>query len=354
MKSAGEWFRCEGYWLVPSGKGNGRTLRPRTRKLARVGKPGVRSPRKSARVTEKQIERQLQDYFESETARYNAQPEWSLRNLRARSLDEARAIIAEFQRCVRHTSAEFSWPSTYPSKRMHWRKHGWKHITFDAIVSVAEDARAARGHFRYLRLDLLGGSDEDHRKVFLDAAGRDPAAVARLDHLLPTEGSKMDVARLLFDRDTAQRIVDSIPSASELGGEYADVAVRCPDPKEADEAREHLKQLVSPGAARGSTGQGGRPPVPYDDETIDLVYKMSYSLCRQIKEVDRFIARFMRRGETRRAYLAVLYPVIEKLSIPPPGSFLKLRAMAGGALIAAHVLGLSSSKVRKVVYRRHS
>jgi hypothetical protein len=367
----GKWFVRVGYHVFPlalAGKLKNladqrapiaaRRAPVETENPTSLSKTGTLEARAQAQAFDQQLRKTVKEMVELTLQLYNRQLRWSLRDLRANSVDEGLSISKEFLELAYVASGEFGW-STHPlPEGMHWKQHCWKHIHETDLKRVADDVEAGRQPFNDAPLGLLGSSEEA-LKLFRRAARCEPGAVARLHHLFPLRCDLEDMADYLFcgvERpEKTRRIIASIPSVEELAGRYAAVLVRHPDSKEAEHAQRDLDILTSKSAAKGSGGRAGRTRSGFGKDTVAQVYMMSYALFKQLKEVDRFLEGLNGgihwNDEARNQQLRKLYPLLAGLlksgEIMPPR---RGDRSTTPCKIAGAVLGVSPSKVAKIVY----
>lgn len=297
------------------------------------------------RVTAERLARMGEALSNLETAWYNAQPIWSIRHIRVNSRSEATEVVKEFLRMVRFTSTVFCWPLNCPVRPAQWEKHGWKHISFAELRTYVDDMERGWEPTVQTRADLIGSTDEVQR-LFKKAASKDPAAVARIDALFPREEEKKQI---LDDFFASSERPTEIPSAADLAAELAGIAIGSPDSKEAEQARRASSVLVSKRAAKGGAPQGGRPPGPYPDETILLLYKMSYALNKQLREVQGFLKIWESPLEKRNDLFQQLCPWVSEIVGNDLQSILESRPAKAACHIAGAVFGISASKVEKTL-----
>lgn len=383
----GQWFACHGYCVFPFSdrflpviSRNLKEVNKKRREFAQQhpqnssvkknlkkekkrGEPAQQRPLTSSdwvrkfEALHRQAESAVRCQAEIGSLLYNAQPKWSLRELRPGSLDEACAIIKEFLGLAKLASEAFNWGPHLFLPKMRWMEHSWKHISMADLEKIAGDVRSGIYPFPDLGppIDLLETGDEA-RELFLRAAQRDPSAVTRLNVLFPSKQTQREIAEFYFvgakPLDEIQRMVSRIPTPEELAAEYTWVARTNPDPEEAENARNEVRILVAKAAAKGSQIKSGRPRVPFAEETIAKVYEMSYALFRQVREVDRLLRTFEKDGKEREPLLKGFYPWLAERLRKKDGvtGFLDSRPTSGGTVTAGFVLGVSPSKVKKAVF----
>lgn len=272
---------------------------------------------------------------------YNRQLNWSLQEVPAHSLKQSLQVVREFLRFARYAGGEFDWDF---SGGMNVRRHAWKHALYQNI----EESFEALEDLPQLLLECLGPHPEE---IFENAARREPAAVARVNHLFHASRSRMLRAMdCRFNDKTAQAIVSQIPTVGELASELAYEATRDPDSEEAEAARSKLEILTSKKAATGPGGRPGRSPVQYTNETIRLVFEIAYALHKQLKEVNKFLKPFLGFRDGRNRQLAKHFPDLCQLVGGGMTDLAEQQPTQGAYRITGAALGISPSKVEKTVY----
>jgi hypothetical protein len=387
----GEWFACHGYWVFPYSdrflsvisrnlkevkKKQGEfaqqhpqnsSVKKNLKRAKKKGEPAQQHPPTPSdwvrrfKVLDRQAQSAVQWLAEIGSLPYNAQPNWSLRELRPSSLDEACAIIKEFLGLAKLASEAFDWGPHLFLPKMRWMEHSWKHISMADLERIASDVRSGIYPFPDLGppIDLFETGD-DTRQLFLRAAQRDPSAVTRLNVLFPSKQTQREVAELYFvgakPLDEIQSMVSGILTPEELAAEYTRVARTYPDSEEAEKARNELGVLAGKAAVKGSTT---RPRIPFGEETVTHIYRMSYALFKQAKEVNRLLSNTIQEGsfldkeEKRDLLLREFYPWLTR-RFPKPHDifgFLQSQPTAGACKLAGIVLEISPSKVSKIVFK---
>jgi hypothetical protein len=347
----GKWFFSTGWGVFPS------TLLLRAQADFQKAKgPKLRSPRfrtSSQPVSRSEAEKltrsliqETRHALQARSRYYNAHPHWSLADVKVNSLTESSEVIVEFFHLVKCAAAEFCWPLNYPEKDMRWKQHSWTHTTFSTIESVIAEVRRGTWLPPESILDLIG-SRKEARELFLRAARKEPEAVARIGSLFASEDDRNTAARALFmPTDPVPRIL----SVGDLAAELAERAGRHPDSAEAESARRNLNQLVSKHAVKGSKSRGGRPSSPHHKEIVLVVWMMCYSICKQMREVDRFLENIEKDASKRRPQLTQLYPWVSAKLHKDALNFLKDGNTSCALDLTGSLLELSPSKVQKVVY----
>jgi hypothetical protein len=272
-------------------------------------------------------------------------------------LSEARAVLTEFMALADKAAWEFGWISNFPHRRSkhNWRKHGWKHVSFNAIIEIRDD------FVKFLppemRPELIGPAEEA-RAVFRAAESHEPTAVARLQHLFPRHDGLSEATEVLFVYEGKREILAKIPLVEELAADWAAQAVEHPESSEAQQARKKLRLLVAKSSALGSTADGGRSRVPWHEEVVDIVFVASYCLGVQIRQVNGLLAKTEAGVGKRNRELANCYPQLQMMQGPPGcvSNCLASQPTQIACIIASQVLKISPSKIEKIVYRgrKHS
>lgn len=346
----GRWFYCVGYVVVPRSRQGLEWLRSFAIECGGNDskKRLAEGPLDDATRHADQFERFDQatevlkrSLIHSREFAYNRQLNWSLQEVPAKSLKEALRIAGEFLECARYAGGEFDWDLSWG---MNVRRHAWKHTLYRHIEKSFE----AFEDLPQLLLSCLGPHPD---RVFENAAHRDPAAVARVNHLFHASRRRMlAAAEHLFNDETAQAIVSQIPTVGELAADLAYVANRDPDSKMAEAARSKSKTLLSKKAATGPGGRAGRSPVQYDKETIRHVFEISYALHKQVKKVDKFLRPFLGLRDERNSQLAKYFPDLWHLLGERLSELAEQQPTQSAYRITAAALKISSSKVEKTVY----
>jgi len=275
---------------------------------------------------------------------YNTQPRWSLRDIKARSLGQALEIVHEFLQFASFASDNFGWQWEDPSKHEDWRRHAWKHTDYNALESII-------GAGWLVETEKVKSSrrTQEIQELCRGAIRKDPAAVARLGALFPAEEDKRSIFEHVLPPAERPR---EMPSPADLAAELVDIVWRSPDSAEADQARHGLKVLVSRRAIRGAAPQRGRPPMQYTSFLVSHVFKVSYALAKQLREVDQFLGNYEAFGPKRMHHIRQFYPWLGNIPAVELVQLLESRPVSAACQIASQALGLSSSKIEKTVYQR--
>jgi hypothetical protein len=363
MDRVGTWFYLWGFWIVPKSIENSflralKNVNRAFRKTKNIEEEITRlehrregrclSPKQEAEVTHRLLELDLQIMGERQTILYNSQPVWTFLDVGPKSLAAAEEVVGEFMDLLPYARNAFSWVDYLIPDRMDWRKHGWKQIYYDSIKDFADDVRDTQWPPPQVRLELLG-TDDEIRELLVRAARRDPWAVARLNCLFPNRDEMVDAVRDVLGDEVSADILQSIPSASQLGADYVAAIIRRPDSKDAEDARKALRQLTSLRAAKGADMRVGRLPIPYDQETVETVYIMGQALFQQLRQVDHFIGEFQPRRQARTEMLLRFYPWLAKVESRDLLGFLQQQPSHAAYRVAAHFLDISPGKIKQLV-----
>lgn len=319
----GQWFRCYGWWVYPVS-----------------------------------FESKVRFSIESNRDGYDDQPKWSFGQIKARDLDQAHEVVGEFVQAVRHASYEYCWPLSHALSKAQWQKHSWKHVTYNDLKLAAEDTvRPKIPEMRFHGFDI--GSI---RRLFVGAFEKNLSAVAFLTHLFPDENEKEAIAKSYLEGFSHAIDVDlkGIPSAGDLASDYVMEMYRDPNSREAEQAREKLEFLISPKSLKGQVRAAGRPYEVLHDESVAIVHRMSAALFRQIREMDRFLARFEVSEDARIPFLVEKLPWISGLRVQeeydePLRALLSKHPTEGAPFLAHLVLPhLSPSTIEKAAYKQRS
>jgi hypothetical protein len=339
----GKWLCCAEGWLFPvAARAEVSVALSRVQQAER--KTNL-SPSTELRTEMGRLDEEVQ---REKTAIYNAQPRWSLRDIQIDSSREASQLVGEFLRLVQFAAAEFCWTFNRPVKKMDWKLHSWKHTTFAEIERIIADVNAGRWLPPEVTLDLIG-SDKDVQQLFERAEVGEPDAVARVDSLFPFKEDKCTAARHVFGLSKEQ-LNPRIPSVGDVAARLAKIAVRSPDSHQADLARHQLERLVSKQAVKGSRPRGGRPRTPHHEETVTTVWMMSFAVSKQMREVQDFLQTSEPDKQKRDTKIEQSYPWVSGLLRSSCGEFLGYGNTQNALQLAGKFLGLSASKIQKVVY----
>ena len=281
---------------------------------------------------------------------YNAQPKWSLRDIPARSPQQADEIVVEFLQMARSASAEFCWPVNEPDGEMDWRSHGWKHIDWGDIqgyVSAMEDGWEPPPQ---IRASMIGGA-EAVRDTLCRAAEEEPEAVARVGFFFPRAD---DLAQVLEDYFEPAERPGPIPKISELGCALFKTIERSPGSSEAVKARQDIRRLISPSTTQGAKLRRGRPPLAIPPDTVRLVYKMCYSLFKQVREVIGFFPACKSSALKSDSLLNRFFPDLRQIHRTHTVSFREYQPSEAAARTVSYLLKMSYSKVKKICFESES
>jgi hypothetical protein len=117
-----------------------------------------------------------------------------------------------------------------------------------------------------------------------------------------------------------------------------------PHSEESDSARKTLAKLTSKSVAKGLRTGKGRPKTLIATRILRLLWKMSYCLATQVREVHEFL-RLSSQSNIERTLLQ-LYPWIDKSFRNVP-DFLSYEKNKVSLAISSHITGLSISTIEK-------
>jgi hypothetical protein len=288
-----------------------------------------------------------------QNAFYRAQPRWELVDISARSPLEATAIAEEFLLVAKEASAEYCWILNEPPAHADWELHGWKHVSYEDLLEVSDEAKCS--WVPEIRIDATVGS-RNAEDLFKRAIAREPEAVATINFLLPSKEDRLSVAKSMCSGDVSEADVCRIPSPLDLGVQLLRVIMNKPTSPDAEVARKRLQQLISKKSlTRGSRGKG-RPRENHHPETVRRVYIMANSLLRQVRQVDELLQRQIQSPIQRQKIVAQHYPWFSESRVyskdAKSNDLLSMQPSEAALHVAAAPLGLSPSKVEKLVHRK--
>lgn len=331
----GQWFVCDHVFVFPKSKmkayvkGAERAERTAPAKSINTRASSLRVPR---------LLREAATAMLRYKAMYNNQPRWSLREFDIRSQREALAIVQEFQQFASFASHNFGWSWQDPGDYEEWQRHAWKHIDFPSIESMDSSG------FFFSEAESARNNTKDLEAVVQAAIRKNPEAVARLDALFPNETEKHQALTGLSPSENHR-----IPSSEDLALDLVTTIKRKPDSSEADRARRDLGILVSRRAITGAV-HVGRLRVPHSNKFVAQVFKMSYALARQIKEVNSFLESYQPSASKRVHLLRPYYPWLGSATVLDLPALATTKPIEAAGHIASHVLKVSPSKIQKIVY----
>jgi hypothetical protein len=305
-------------------------------------------PRKRSEI-HREVKRLVPEIHKERIAFYNAQPCWSLREIQVNSSSEVHQAVEEFLGLAKIAAAEFCWAMNLPVSGMGWKIHGWKHTTFAEIENIIKDLNAGHWLPPELRADLIRSAAEAEA-LFHRASRNEPEAVARLDFLFPSKEDKLRAGQAILD--TTQNPI--VPAPEFLAADWVRTAIRHPDSNEAEEARDNLRRLVSKQAAKGSRPKGGRPASQHHEEIVSTIWMMSYCISKQMREIQKFLLKSEPDEKKRRAILDESYLWLYPVTGMDYVQFLEFGNTQSALELAGKLLGISASKVAKVVHSRQS
>jgi hypothetical protein len=344
----GRWFTAVGYWLYP--KGLEFTL-PHSRldalkkaMYAAEAAPDLHPPAgemdvTTARVFSDSARRYVLAMEAYNSASYNAQPKWHLRDLKA-SVADAHAVITEFVKLTSITSSEYFWPGLN-SDGNRWHIHGWKHICLKDIEDQWKEYTEGETPGVII---AEGIGDDELRSLFRAAQNRDPEAIGRVWTLFPKVEEHEEIYLWYVNSNDRPK---AIPDPITLAGEFVNTIFSRPRSEEATQARTALLKLISPSVSHGVRAQKGRPKNLVPPSIVSLVSSMSCSLARQIREVRKFLSRLKMAERDQAVLLLGAYPWLGELKNWDLLSFLELAPSSAGLVIAEHVTGISQRAVER-------
>lgn len=359
----GHFFLAYGFWLQPDSesviadvvwpKKVSETRLINTKTLNRIfrRRPG-KLTRKKAEVMSRALGRAFKQVAAAHKAAYNAQPRWFLDSLTVNSTAEAKEVLKEFMDFVDHTTSYSPWATDFlfatGLSLEDLKKHGWKHITYDFIKELTDGERDVLVP-KVAKVYLVGTSEQ-----FLDlirqAEKSVPQAVARLEFLFPERQDLADACEFYLMGKMPRERLDAIPTVSQLAGEWATEAVRNPDSKDAQVARDSLDKLVSKNSALRSGSNKGRPKLQVPSMAVKELYKMCLCLFVQVKQVRGFLVKHSVDNDNNMGILRELYPWLKNVSDGDILSFVENSASAGAMQITGHILGIGPTKVQQMIY----
>jgi hypothetical protein len=337
------WFEIVTYWLVPSGEplpvlptdSDELTAKERLEPFIHNKGPATRA---EAEVGTAEIRKWFRRISEAEAKLYNAQPNWRLRDIGTHRAPEITAILKEFLTCTLATSSAYDWPNHAPTRNCDWRIHGWKHISYESIIAAWEDSQSAWDIFP--RIEALG-DETQVRQLFSAAARGDAEACGIVWSWFPSAEEQGEILDLFF---LPQERPFRVPHPSEIASDLLDVMFSSPHSEESDSARKTLAKLTSKSVAKGLRTGKGRPKTLIATRILRLLWKMSYCLATQVREVHEFL-RLSSQSNIERTLLQ-LYPWIDKSFRNVP-DFLSYEKNKVSLAISSHITGLSISTIEK-------
>lgn len=340
-------FEVVGYWLYPSGTeiaiptdsdNDSKIFKPVFKTTRAAGKSVTRP--ETLAIAE-QLKKMVHDFSEREAQFYNAQPVWRLRELSARDSVEALQIVDEFLKAVQVSASEYCWPMQDPGRYLHWRVHGWKHIVYDALEKYWKDYNK-RLEPAAIRAEAWGNG-EQVEKLFRQAAARDPEAVGIVWTLHPTYEDQREMVEHFCRQDF---MLSDIPTPADLAFELVETIYSTSKSSEVVmNARNALLKLVAPSVAKGSRSKKGRPKILVSPSALRLLWKMSYSLAKQVLELDHFLRLHVRDCEKRTEILHKAYPWIRRVC----SDVRNFRGPVKAPLqLLARVTGISTASLEKM------
>jgi hypothetical protein len=350
----GRWLFAMDFILCPDltdflanwGKIKRKPIFTSSRKQEYSTKSARKLNRKDALARSRALRRDYKEIVGISNALYSAQPHWSLRDISVGS-GEILALIQEFQELVEYTTANFEWVGGPPILEKELQKHGWKHITYDSIRELVGDKASIVP--APLQADLAG-TPEQFMELIRQAESRVPSAAARLEFLFPDREHLAFACEYVMLEKIPRARLDEIPTVGQLAAQWATEAVRNPDTIEGKRALHRLQLLASRGSVLRASSDKGRPKVQAHPTGIRKIYKMSYSLIKQIHEVKQFLARYLRSDKELEFHLWVFYPWLRDVVGKNVLSFVNGSTSDSAARLTGLMLEISPSKVQQTIY----
>jgi hypothetical protein len=344
------WFTTVGYWLYPKGLvfelfEPNLDARLEEIEAAEAALDSHTFTGSVANILEaKNLTRSIRARADSREY-YNAQPNWHLIDIEV-SPEDAHALIAEFERLTSYTTEQYGWPGEDPGKGVDWRVHGWKHICFVHIQGYWQEY--VKGWAPPATIADGIGSPNDVVSLFRAAENGDPEAVGRVWTLFPNREGHEDIFFFFFKSNERPK---AIPDPNAVAEELVRTIFSAPRSEEASQARAALLKLIAPSVSRGGKAKRGRPKSMVPPDILCLVWKMSYSLARQVREVVNLLSQLKISRKGRDALLLEMYPWMASLKTWDILSFSELEPSAAGLVIAEHVTGLSKRFIERTGIR---
>jgi hypothetical protein len=251
---------------------------------------------------------------------------------------------------VETTSAEFAtsmWPLHELGGEMRWREHGWKHVSYTDVESFWQDC-CYGPESAHNKTEALG--DKEVRKLFFDAANHDPEAVGILWTLFPNREDHDEIIETFFWRDERPTRIDD---PSSVASDLVEKLFARPGSDESQNARKALLKMISVSVSRGTRSGKGRPKTRVARSSLRLLWKMSYSLVRQIVELNDFLGLYKETEKDRPRILLDAYPWITSVSRNLT-NFLSYGPSKASLEVVGHLTGISSSYLEKMRLRSSS
>lgn len=266
--------------------------------------------------------------------------EWSLREVKADSAEQAKEIVREFLSYSGDAAAEYGWRPLGYDRNANSLRHDWKRISFEEILNRISNFPSGDYIPAPVLDGLLGGGDEA-RRLFRDAAAGDVTAALKIYSVAPSAEQRSLLAEYLFLHK-----VDSEPppdiSLAKIAYCAASVLEKPESTSEEKAAAQRTLRILSRTSAVRSAGRVGMPSSSVHPEFADAVHRMCMALFRQIREVRRFLTAF-------KMDVSEFYPQLRKhldLVRDEHTSPSRLAMRLTGRL-----LGISESKTEKLTYR---
>jgi len=367
----GRWFFRVGFWVVPltdqgieglrkaneslesSRRREKESLELQSKKFEASNQRFSTKEGQEALAKTEEINSVLMSVIASERAFYRVQPKWNLVEIPTQSRKDAAAVVEEFLATAEEASAEYCWIFNEPPDHKDWEVHAWKHVSYQDLLQVSEEAKnSVTAEVRVLA--AIGS--ENVENLLQRAIAREPEAVAIVDLLLPSKEDRLSIVQSMCTGKVTKDDVEKIPSAMDLGTELLELILNKRTSPEADTARQNLQKLISKKVLTGFSRGRGRPAEKLDLETVRRVYIMANALLRQIRQVDELLRKHVPTATERQQIIGGFYPWYLKVKVystdAAVGDLISLQPSEGALRVAAQPLGLSPSKIEKLVLRK--
>ena len=367
----GKWFFRVLFWVVPltdqgieglrkANEGLESSIRREKESLERQSKKfdasnerfGTKEAQEALAATE-EINSKLLSVIASERATYRVQPKWNLVEIPTQSRKDVAAVVEEFLVMAKEASAEYCWIFNEPPGHKDWEVHAWKHVSYQDLLQVSEEAK--NSFSAEVRVEAAIGS-KNVENLLQRAVAREPEAVAIVDLLLPSNEDRLSIVQTMCTGKVTEADIEKIPSAIDLGTELLEITLNKRTSLEADTARQNLQKLISKKVLTGFSRGRGRPGGKLDLGTVRRVYIMANALLRQIRQVDELLRTHVPTATERQQMIGGFYPWYLKTKVYSTdtvvGDLLSLQPSEGALRVAAQPLGLSPSKIEKLVLRK--
>ena len=367
----GRWFFRVGFWVVPltdrgieglrkadeslepSRRREEESLERQSKKFDASDQRFCTKEAQEALARTEEIDTLLISLVASERAIYRVQPKWNLVEIPTQSRKDVAAVVEEFLAMAEEASAEYCWIFNEPPGHKDWEVHAWKHVSYQDLLQVSEEAK--NSFSAEVRVGAAIGS-ENVENLLQRAIAREPEAVAIVDLLCPSKEDRLSIVQTMCTGKVIKADIEKIPCAMDLGTELLEIILNKPTSLEADTARQSLQKLISKKVLTGFSRGRGRPGGRLDLETVRRVYIMANALLRQIRQVDELLRKHVPTATERQQIIGGFYPWYLKTKAYSKdiavGDLLSLQPSEGALRVAAQPLGLSPSKIEKLVLRK--